>query len=576
MVIWVKPGVGNKPNRFMFYILTIILLKKSSFMTKTKTLLVLLLFVAAAIGCNDGTTKGDTAEVQDDTAQYSGPPYTIQLQEFVNPNLPDLHSYTHAVYGDKIVMIGGRTNGLHGNTYNFYQANSNKTVYVIDTKKWGDPTAWQVHSLPDTKISMPGVNTQQFRANNAQFFTNDSVLYVVGGMLNANVPTQLKDPKDPSKGVQLATNAKSTDGAAPSGPQTLALMTAINLPALINSVMNKTPMPANSIRQAHDTAFAVTGGELSVMNNTVYLVFGWNFYFTTPPTPQDLYSHQIRTFTYTDNGQTLTTSPVTVCATCQDRFANNQADSGIYRRRDGTMSAVIDPADGSQALMYYAGVFKNSDINHTSPVWIGSNTAAEDTNLIMRSNVYTCQAIPVYSASRKAYYASLLGGMRNATYNGGPITKPTRLTAANAPVTAVPGDFSTIPFTNQFSTVLVDAKHRFKQYLLPDSFPPTIVPVVLPANPADSIAANTLPAGSVTYNGTEAGLMWTLEPALMKANGVVDYDAFIKKNPGGGSVGYLHGGIQSALLNVFGKKAAHYSVASNRIFAVKIVPVKTK
>jgi hypothetical protein len=543
-------------------------------MTKTKTLLALFFLITAAAGCNDSKTKGDNAEVPDDAAKYSGPPYTIQLQEFVNPNLPDLHSYTHAVYEDKIVMIGGRTNGLHGQTYSFYQANSNKNVYVIDTKKWGDPASWKVHSLPDTKISMPGVNTQQFRANNAQFFTEDSVLYIVGGMLNSNVPTRLKDSKDPSKGVQMVTNVKSTDGAAPSGPKTLALMTAVNLPSLINTVMNKTPMPANSIRQAHDTGFAVTGGELSLIDSTVYLVFGWNFYFTTPPTPQDLYSHQVRTFTYKDNGTTLTTSPVTVCATCQDKYADNRADSGNFRRRDGTMSAVIDPADGSQALLYYSGVFKNGDVNFDSPVWIGKSSAAEDTGFVMRSNVYTCQAVPVYSASRKEFYASLLGGMKNATYNGGPITRPTRLTAANAPVTSTPNDFSSIPFTNQFSTVMVDAKHNFRQYLLPDSFSKTITPVVLPANPADSIAANTLPAGSVTYNGTEAGLIWTLDPALMKMNGVVDFDAFIKRNPAGGDIGYLHGGIQSALVNVFGSKAAHYSIASNRIFAVKIVPVK--
>jgi hypothetical protein len=227
-------------------------------------------------------------------------------------------------------------------------------------------------------------------------------------------------------------------------------------------------------------------------------------------------------------------------------------------------------------LLYYSGVFKNSVTNFDSPVWIGKSSAAEDTSFVMRSNVYTCQAIPVYSASRKQFYASLLGGMRNATYNGGPISVPAKLTAANAPVTSVPNDFSSIPFTNQFSTVMVDAKHQFSQYLLPDSFPPTKVPVVLPANPADSVAASTLPAGSVTYNGTEAGLFWTLDPALMRSNGVVDYDAFIKRNPGGGVIGYLHGGIQSALLNVFGSKAAHYSIASNRIFAVKIVPVAAK
>ncbi len=545
-------------------------------MKKTTMYFNMLLALAVACSCNDSKTKDNAGgEVQDAGAAYSGPPYTVQLEEFVNPKLPDLHSYTHAVYKDKIIMIGGRTNGLHGQTYNFYQANSNKTVYVVDTKNWGDPKGWDVFSMPDTKIVMPGINTDQFRANNAQFFTEDSVLYIVGGMLNSNVPTRLKDPKDPSKGVEMTPNLKATaDGKTASGPKTLALITAVNLPALINTVVNNQPMPANSIRQAHDTSLAVTGGELDVMDKTVYLVFGWNFYFTTPPTPQDLYTHQVRTFTYTDNGTTLSISPVTVCATCTDKYANNLTDSGNFRRRDGTMSAAIDPADGSNGLLYYSGVFKDGDINFDSPVWIGKSSAAEQP-FVMRSNVYTCQTVPVYSASRKQFYATLMGGMKNATYNGGPIKVPAELTATNAPVTSVAGDFSSIPFTNQFSTVMMDAKHGFKQYLLPDSFPKTITPVVLPADPKDTIGRVVLPAGSVTFNGTESALYWTTKANVLP-NGVLDYDAYIKANPKGGSIGYIHGGIQSALINVFGTKAAHYSVASNRLFAVKIVPVAAK
>ncbi len=542
-------------------------------MKKPTNAIFFLLIILLAIGCTDSKTKSNSNDdvVKDEAGgTYTGPPYTIQLEEFVNEQLPDLHSYTHATYKDKIIMIGGRTNGLHGGTYNFNRANSNKNIYVLDTKNWADPTQWKVYNLPANKVSVAGVNTDQLMANNAEFFTEDSVLYIVGGMLGGTVATQLKVPNDPSKGLMLVPGLKAADGSAPIGPKTLPYITAINLPDLINSVVNKKAMPSGSIRQVKNDSLAITGGELSIMDSTIYLVFGWNFYFSTP---QDLYSHQIRTFSYTDDGKNLTISPITVCSSCWDKEPDSST-AGNFRRRDGSISAMIDPADGSQGLVYYAGVFKGGNTNFDSPVWIGKNDAAEQP-FVIRSNVYTCMVVPAYSASRKESYATLLGGMKNASYNGAAIKLPVELTATNAPIipTHSKNPFDHIPFSNQFSTVVVNAKHAYSQYLLPDSFPTTKRMLMLPASAKDSIAAMPLPIGSVTYNGSEAELMWTLDPAMMMKNGVVDYDNFIKKNPSGGSVGYLHGGIQSYLTNVFGAKAAHYSLASNRIFAVKIVPI---
>lgn len=535
-------------------------------MKKATTYVIMLIGLAIALSCNNSGTSGGLTTT--DSSGYSGPPYTIQLQEYVNSSLPDLHSYTHAIYMDTIIMIGGRTNGLHGDGYNFYQSETNKTVYIIATNGWSTPDKWTVSSMPESKIKVAGVNTNQFRSNNAQFFTEGSVLYIVGGLLGANVPTRLKDPKNPNGGLELVAGAKSADGAPPTGPITLPYMTAVNLPDLIRFVTKGTALSSTSLRQVQNDSLAVTGGELEVMNNVVNLVFGWDFSFSG-----DLYTHQIRTFTYTDDGKSLSISPITVCKTCWDNQPDS-SDSGYYRRRDGSISPMLDPADSTPALVYYAGVFKNGNTNFDNPVWIGSNSAAEQP-FVMRSNVYTCQVVPVYSGSRKQSYATMLGGMRNATYNGGAITKPVELTATNAPVTSVPGDFSTIPFSNQITTLMVDSKHSIKQYLLPDSFPPTISPLVLPPSPKDSVGKQILPAGSITYNGAEAELLWTLSSSNgLLSNGVVDYDAFIKANPGGGSIGYIHGGIASTLLNVFGNKAQHYSVASNRIFAVKIVPVK--
>jgi hypothetical protein len=111
---------------------------------------------------------------------------------------------------------------------------------------------------------------------------------------------------------------------------------------------------------------------------------------------------------------------------------------------------------------------------------------------------------------------------------------------------------------------------------LPDSFPNSKIPYTLPFVPATAktkaIPALVVPAGSVFYNGSESEITWANNNSAL-SNGVIDYDAFINDNPAGGTIGYLHGGILSYQPNVFGPTAIHYSIASNRIFAIRIVPV---
>jgi hypothetical protein len=520
------------------------------------------LLVALAVFCscnNDSSTS-------DDTKASTAPPYTIQLQEYVNESLPDLHSYTHAIYQDKIVMIGGRTNGLHGGTYNFYRRHSNKNVFVISTNNWATPDQWTVKSLPSNSPLLAkaaaGLSLQQFRANNAQFFTQDSVLYIVGGLLGSARPTQLKQPGNPQGGITAVPGTKPDGEDNDTVPQTLPYMTAVTLPALINTVNNNQPLPGGSLRQVKNDSLAVTGGELELMGGQVKLVFGWNFSFSG-----DLYTHQIRSFSYTDDGKKLGIGAITVCNSCWDNQPDN-TDSGYFRRRDGSMSPMIDPANGKEALLYYAGVFKNGNTNFDNPVWIGSDNAAEQ-SFVMRSNVYTCQVVPVYSVSRGRSYATLLGGMTNALYNGGAIKTPTLLTEQNAPLnTPDPNNFTSVPFSNQLTTLVIDGKRNYSQYLLPDSFPVTKVPY--------RFDTTVIKPGSSPFNGAESELLWTLTPTNgLMPNGVINYDTFLQANPTGAAIGYLHGGILSMVPNAFGAgNQGQVTKASNRIFVVKVVPVK--
>lgn len=486
--------------------------------------------------CSNG---GGKKQLDSNAAAYAGPPYTVQLEEFVNPSLPSLHAYIQAVYQDKIVMMGGRRNGLHNN-YSF-TGSYNDSIFVINTQNWATPEMWTVKKLSvDSKLLSGKENKEQFESNNAQFFTNDGTLYIVGGLLGKNT-------------VASDTNI-----------HTSPYITAVTLSALINTVNNGVPLASGSIRQVKDEHLAVTGGELELMDNVVKLVFGWNF------GEDELYTHQVRSFTYTDDGKTLKISPITVCATCWDKEPDT-SETGNFRRRDGSMSPMIDPANGDEILLYYAGVFKNGDVNFDNPVWIGSKSAREDT-FTMRSNVYTCEVVPVYSPSRKQSYATLLGGMTNAVYTGTPEPRPVLLNETNTTIIAKPGVFSTIPFSNHITTLMIDEQHQYSQYLLPDSFPLTKVPYAF----KDTTA---LPANSVTYNGTGSELMWTLPASKGRMpGGVVNYDDFIKANPQGGIIGYLHGGILSRVDNAFGfgknAKQDKLTRASNRIFAVKIMPLK--
>lgn len=523
--------------------------------------------VFAACSTKSGHDLGNSAEGDDADliAQKNNLPYTIKLEEYVNPAFPNLHSFTHATYNDKLVMFGGRQRGLHSPNYNFGQNAANKTIYVIDTHSWSPSiSTWSVYSQADSLTVQPDTNKVtnsssnfanigQFRANNAEFFTNNNVLYVIGGLLGGT------------------TNC-------PQGPVTQPYMTAINLEALVNAVMQKTFVPQGQIRQFSDPNLAITGGEVGTMNNTVYLAFGWNYNNQT----NGLYTHMVSTLTYTDvsagKSPSLNVAFNSICSTCRDNW-NNSSDSGNFRRRDGSMSPIIDPKDQSPALMYYAGVFKAGATNFDTPVWIHSNSVAEESGFHMRGNIYTCMVVPFYSQSRKESYATLLGGITNVKYNIPPAKQnaPVLLNENNAPLnTPDPTNLTSVPFSNRITTIKIDKQHNMYHFLMPDSFPATKYNIEFPTPAIKGVTPTLISAPASLYNGAESEIFWTVPQNLTMGNGVIDLDAFMKQNPNGGSVGYLFGGILSRVPNLLfvSQDPLKQSIASNRLFSIIVVPLK--
>jgi len=134
-------------------------------------------------------------------------PFEVSVRPYTNiprESLPTLHSFAKAEYDGKWILVGGRTNGLHGFTgrpaTNFPVAFQNRNVWVIDP---ANGTTWH-RSLENSGLD-PNAVAGLTSANN-QFTQVGNTLYMVGGY-----------------------GAKA-DGAV----DTLDTLAAIDLPALID------------------------------------------------------------------------------------------------------------------------------------------------------------------------------------------------------------------------------------------------------------------------------------------------------------------------------------------------------
>jgi len=102
-------------------------------------------------------------------------PFQIQLQEKTITDLPGLQSYAFGTYKDLIVIIGGRTDGLHLKQpwRSFHPDYNNTKIYVIN------PTTSQVWS--DSIASLSVELKEQLSSSNMQFAQRGNELVIVGG-----------------------------------------------------------------------------------------------------------------------------------------------------------------------------------------------------------------------------------------------------------------------------------------------------------------------------------------------------------------------------------------------------------
>ena len=413
-------------------------------------------------------------------------PFEVKIEPITVPGLAGLQGYAFAQDSGKWLIIGGRIDGLHKRQPSaaFDAAGLNNNLTVIDPvskQKW---TA-SISSLP-TAIK------EQISSTNMGFHQEGKYLYFIGG---------------------YGYSATESDHI------TYNKMTAIDVPATINAVVNATSF-TSYFRQITDNKFAVTGGHLEKIYNTYYLIGGNKFTGRYNPMGNSsyvqVYTDAAHKFTITDNGTSINITHL-----------GSLVDTDELHRRDYNVTAQIMP-NGQEGLTAFSGVFqKTVNLPFLNCVNLDSSGYVVNNAFSQHYNHYHCANIPMYSTSNSEMHTVFFGGIAQYYDSSG---------------TMVQDD--NVPFVKTIARVTRNSAGVMTEYKLP---------VEMPA---------FLGAGSEFI---------PVDNNIKKFhNGVVKLDLLPQDTT---LVGYIYGGINSSAKNIFFAPGSSgtLSTASSKIFEVYII-----
>lgn len=468
-------------------------------------------------------------------------PYRVVVEQ-ADFSLPaGLQSFAFAEYKGEWLFIAGRTNGLHNVNSTTPIPNSfpvsaqNSVVYVVNPIKKKS----YYRSLNDPSSGLTQAQIDLLSVTNSFYYLEGKTLYLIGGY-----------------GIDTATQTLGTKPA----------LTAIDVPALMNWVKN-CPCPKSalsSMRFAFNPILQLTGGVMLKANKhqNYLLAFGQNFSGYYVQTSNGSYSEQIRPIKIIDDGENLLVKPL-----------DQPEPLPTYRRRDLNVVPVVKKKGKSHTMSYVAlsGVFTpgggDSPGAWTVPIEIatdGSSQMLDPTNpdtLAQAMNNYHCAHMGLYSKKRDSMYTLLFGGISASIFSDGDCT--------NSCVALIPKEGNTftvccnLPFVNDITTIEINKKGIYRQFLMNSKFPTIPVP-----NPGSLFCSDDpFPPDSprIYYFGAEAVFIPNKDLAAYP-NGVISLDK-LEHSPV--FAGYIVGGIASTILDT---NCVTDTIASPYIFKVTIFP----
>lgn len=432
-------------------------------------------------------------------------PFSVSLEQIAFQLPEGNHSGVFGQYKGLWIFIAGSNRGLHGFGSNpFPSEGFNKTIYIVNPLT-GQTTS---RSLSDISSGLTQQEIESLAVVSPQSFQKGNTLYMAGGY-----------------GVNTLTGQFETK----------AFFTAINLPGIVNWVMqpNSASSVKANIKQVYNPVFQITGGEMFQTGETISLMFGQNFTGVYTPGSNGNYSEQIRQFKIYDNGSGLTVQVLN-----SKPFNPNPN----YRRRDLNILPVLlnDNNLLKNAFVAYSGVFTESNGIWTVPVVIneqGEPSMANPnlpTTFKQGMNNYVSAAAGLYSTKYASMYTIFFGGISYGSFNNGVFVTDNE-----------------IPFTNQVTTVKIDRNNNFTQYIMNNQYPAIYVPGSNPPVPY------LFGAGAYFINSNAVRAY---------PNKVLSLDGIRKPTV----IGYIVGGIKSTLNNTNNSELD--TSASPYIFKVTLIP----
>ncbi len=304
------------------------------------------------------------------------PPFELELEPFTIAGLPGLHSNERIVHDGKWLIIGGRTNGLHGfqPPFAFLPSTQNTTIYVVD------PINQQVWSAATTTLSQN--IREHITTSNMEGVQQGNYYYLIGGY-----------------GFNTAANDLIT----------FPNVTAIDVPGLLNAVITQQPI-SSFFRQITDQNMALSGSRSEIIDSTIYLVFGHRFDGRynphNMPTFTQTYSNQIQKFTISDDGTTFSLNNLTVIS-----------DTVNFHRRDYNLVPQIFP-NGAIGLTAFSGVFQyNVDLPYLNSIDITTSGYTVNNSFNQLLSQYHSAVVPFYDSTNATMHSVFFGGMSEYLYN---------------------------------------------------------------------------------------------------------------------------------------------------------------
>lgn len=304
--------------------------------------------------------------------------YSVYLKPIQIQGLTGLHSYAAAQSGNKILLIGGRKDGVHARQpFNaFPNASNNDSLIVVDLET---KNVWK-RSLNSLSVSLQ----EQLQSTNMNHYQDGDTLIVIGGYAFSNsAQDHISFPK----------------------------LTTVLVSSLISHIINNEPINGD-FKQIEDQVFANTGGNLNKLGDTYYLIGGHRFDGRynpmNNPTFTQTYLDGMVKFKLNNSG-----------ANIQYSILETITDPIHLHRRDYNLLTQIGPQN-EKKLVISSGVFQISeDLPFLYPVEITADTHVARTDFNQYLSNYHSAKASLYSQTNQSNYTLFFGGISQYYYENG-------------------------------------------------------------------------------------------------------------------------------------------------------------